>query len=316
MLLAAAVVLVAFGYGGWRLAGDGGRRPANGQGEGGFAVEVVRGDWSSLDRERSDELLERMVDQTGAAVGGAEITVWPEASLRVLPTTRPQSARRLYQLARDSGRDLVFGAPRLEAGKLHNSLYLLRPQATDFVATYDKRRLVPLAEAHFVAGGDAPPLRTGRDRTLAPLLCFEALFPDLAVRAGVVDDGVVDLFVNPTNDVRVGRGAEQQAAMAVFRAVENGIPLLRVANRGPSVLVDGYGRILARAGGWGAAIWQVPPALPATPYRVSVDWLRSLLPRRAAADGPLAWLCLAFVVCRVVSELGRIAKRKFQIPES
>ncbi len=80
--------------------------------------------------------------------------------------------------------------------------------------------------------------------------------------------------------------------MAVFRAVENGIPLVRVANRGPSMLVDGYGRILERASGWGGATWQLPAPLDSTPYRRSVAALETVLPRRFAAEGPLGLVCL------------------------
>jgi apolipoprotein N-acyltransferase len=208
---------------------------------------------------------------------------------------RPEYARRIYRVAEDLDRPLVFGGPRAQRGEVFNSLYLLRPGTKDFVTTYDKRRLVPLAESHFAAGISAAPFRLrGDGMTVAPLLCFEALFPDLAARVDA------DLLLNPTNDVRVGNGAGQQAAMAVFRAVENGIPLLRVANRGPSLLVDGRGRILGRARGWGSAIWLVPDRLPSTPYRRLVRSLGAVLPARAAAEGPLGWACLSWLVAGAV----------------
>lgn len=318
LTLAAAVLVVAVSHGSWRLAGASGE--GGGEGEAGFAVEVVHSDWRSLVPERAPELVERMIASTRPAGSAAEITILPEASLRDLPSSQPGSAHRLYELARSSSRDLIFGAPRRGGDRLYNSLYLLRPQFAEFVDTYDKRRRVPLAEAHFSAGEEARLMRAGRDRRIAPLLCFEALFPDLVggYTPGVAVESI-DLLLNPTNDVRVGRGAGQQAAMAVFRAVENGIPLLRVANRGPSMLVDGRGRILATAEGWGSELWQVPPPLAATPYRLTVGKLRSMLPGRAAADGPLAWLCLALVLIRVLralSAVGEIPKGESQIPNA
>ena len=119
------------------------------------------------------------------------------------------------------------------------------------------------------------------------MICFEALFPDLAA----LEEGA--FLFNPTNDVRVGVGADQQAAMAVFRAVENGVSLLRVANRGPSLLVDPMGRVLEHAVGWGAPVWEVDAPLPGTPFRRMARAWAGFLPARSCGEGPLAWICLA-----------------------
>lgn len=76
----------------------------------------------------------------------------------------------------------------------------------------------------------------------APLICFEDTFPGTA-RDSARDD--VDFLVNLTNDGWFGESAEQwqHMANAVFRAVENGIPLLRCANNGVTCLINGHGRI-------------------------------------------------------------------------
>ena len=54
-----------------------------------------------------------------------------------------------------------------------------------------------------------------------------------------------DFLVNLTNNGWFGEGAAQwqHAAAALFRAVENGRPLLRCANNGLTCWVDEYGRI-------------------------------------------------------------------------
>jgi apolipoprotein N-acyltransferase len=77
------------------------------------------------------------------------------------------------------------------------------------------------------------------------LVCFEAIFPDLArddVRAGA------RWLVNVTNDEWFGNSAAlyQHAAMAVFRAVENHVPLARCANTGLTLVADANGRVVAR----------------------------------------------------------------------
>jgi apolipoprotein N-acyltransferase len=74
------------------------------------------------------------------------------------------------------------------------------------------------------------------------LICFEDAFPQLA-REYVQDD--TDFLVNLTNDGWFGEGAAQwqQAAAAVFRAVENGVPLVRCCNNGLTCWADATGRL-------------------------------------------------------------------------
>ena len=76
----------------------------------------------------------------------------------------------------------------------------------------------------------------------ATLICYEDIFPQLA-REYVQDD--TDFLVNLTNDGWFGDGAAQwqQAAAAIFRAVENGVPLVRSTNNGLTCRVDANGRL-------------------------------------------------------------------------
>jgi apolipoprotein N-acyltransferase len=76
----------------------------------------------------------------------------------------------------------------------------------------------------------------------SPLICYEDTFPELA-RAAANDD--MDFLVNLTNDGWFRRSAEQwqHMASAVFRAVENGLPLVRCANNGITCWIDASGRV-------------------------------------------------------------------------
>jgi len=76
----------------------------------------------------------------------------------------------------------------------------------------------------------------------APLICFEDTFPG-AARASARTD--LDFFVNLTNDGWFQESAEQwqHMANAVFRTVENGVPLLRCANNGVTCLITAHGRV-------------------------------------------------------------------------
>jgi apolipoprotein N-acyltransferase len=127
---------------------------------------------------------------------------------------------------------------------------------------YAKRELVPFGEyvpapfGSFVGTfvglegsflpGEGPNLirfsLNGRVLQLGALVCYEDVFPALAresARAGA------QLFFVATNNAWYGEegGAEQHAAHAVLRAVENRRPVMRAGNGGWSGWIDAYGTV-------------------------------------------------------------------------
>jgi apolipoprotein N-acyltransferase len=107
----------------------------------------------------------------------------------------------------------------------------------------------------------------------SPLICYEAIFP------GAVLDPLdrPAWLLNVSNDAWYGRssGPYQHFAMARTRAVEEGLPLIRVANNGISGVVDAEGRVLAHTNldAIGHADVALPAAGAATPYSRLGDWL-------------------------------------------
>jgi len=109
------------------------------------------------------------------------------------------------------------------------------------------------------------------------MVCYEAIFPG----ATVDESDRPAWMLNVTNDAWYGRssGPYQHFAIARTRAVEEGLPLVRVANNGISAVVDPVGRILERTDL--DAIGYVDAALPSpaarTPYAYAGDWMLAVL---------------------------------------
>jgi apolipoprotein N-acyltransferase len=138
----------------------------------------------------------------------------------------------------------------------------------------------------------------------APLICFEDMFPQTA-RGSVRDD--IDFLVNLTNDGWFGEGAEQwqQAAAGVFRAVENGVPLVRCCNNGVTCWIDAHGQVRQifkdKTGaiyGVGAMTFELPlPDEKPTPtfYNRHGDWF--------------GWSCMAITISLLFTKLSRCKRR-------
>ncbi len=195
-----------------------------------------------------------------------ELIVWPETSLPFFFQDNPKFSPGIFSVAEESGAILVFGSPayKRHRGAIHyyNRAYMISPD-TRQIKYYDKMHLVPFGEyvplkkyLPFIsslveAAGDFAPgekltsLKTG-GLSLGILICFEAIFPDLA--RALTRDGAT-ILVNITNDAWFGMTSApyQHLSMAVFRAVENRRPMIRAANTGFSAFIGPTGTIRSRS---------------------------------------------------------------------
>jgi len=235
------------------------------------------------------EFFQRQVDYTGAAAKmPLDLIIWPETAIPFLLNRAEGALARVTQAA--GGVPVVLGIQRSDDGGYYNSLISL--DETGVVAqVYDKAHLVPFGEyiplasvlsrtplAVFVEefgygyasgpkqGKGAELVDLGSLGRVLPLICYEAIFPQDVNAAPERADWLLQI----TNDAWFGQiaGPYQHLAQARLRAVEQGLPMVRVANTGVSAIIDARGQITAQIGLGQAGFLDamLPPGLPPTFY--------------------------------------------------
>jgi apolipoprotein N-acyltransferase len=207
----------------------------------------------------------------------ADVThvIWGEAA--VPPTfflNLDERHRRTAAIAAPAGGFLLTGADRAlrdETGwrAIYNSFYAINPEA-EIVAGYDKTHLVPFGEymplrwlipydkiaggiSDFSAGTGLATLALPGLPPFTPLICYEVIFSGDVTPTKLWSADTPSRprwLLNLTNDAWFGMstGPHQHYAMARLRAVEEGLPLVRVANTGISAVIDSHGRTVSDLG--------------------------------------------------------------------
>lgn len=211
-------------------------------------------------RDLRPQHLERLRRLSRDEVPVPQLIIWPETAFAGLLDREEALFRETVWSALPFDGWMITGVPRFDSfGRLFNSAALVRPSG-EVESLYSKRRLVPFGE--FV------PFRTWlpfADALAGPVdfspaaenvmfdlpgygliqiqICYEAIFPMMISRGPRPD-----MLVNLTNDAWFGNtpGPWQHLAKARMRGVEEGVPVVRVANTGISAAFDGAGRRLAQ----------------------------------------------------------------------
>ena len=246
---AVAVVLVLI-YGEWRIAAV--------TAGGSLQVTMVQANLPNDERgspERFSEHLERYLGLTRREISPPPaLIIWPENAVGFFPQENALLLDRVIEFLRAEHAALLFGAPRAggRAGvaAIYNSAYLFT--ADGLRGVYDKQVLLPFVERFPLRPEDSPYL-PGSAATLlsvanarfGALICYEAIYPELA--RALVGRGA-QFLVNISNDswFEAGAGPEQHYEIARFRAVENHVSLVRVTNSGVSGVIDAVGRDVVR----------------------------------------------------------------------
>jgi apolipoprotein N-acyltransferase len=188
------------------------------------------------------DLFERTRQQAQA---GAKIVTWGENSTYVLREDEPALLAQAQALAREEGIYLHMG--------LVTSLRTThRPFAENRAVMIDPSGQIAwdyFKTVHF--GGDVQNMAPGPGRVpvidtpygrLAAVICFDADFPGLVRQAG---QARADILLVPAKDWQPIDVMHPR--VAAFRAIENGLAMVRPNEMGQTLAVDAYGRVLAAA---------------------------------------------------------------------
>lgn len=258
------------------------------------------------------------VSRKGAADGkinGVTHLIWPESALPFLLEETPEALKAISAMM-PSRSVFITGAARAkrerkavsgQTDRLHvfNSLFVMDDMSR-MLARYDKVHLVPFGEylpfqyamesigleqlarlrGGFSAGSGSRLMVAPSIPPFIALICYEIIFPGAIRERGTGDRRAAPgWMLNLTNDAWFGdsAGPHQHFHHARIRAVEQGLPLVRVANNGITAVIDSFGRIVAR--------------LP----RNEAIALDSGLPRAVANNVFVIWGSYIFILLLVVS---------------
>jgi apolipoprotein N-acyltransferase len=262
--------------------------------------------WSPETQQANMQLLLDLSDgqnpDNGQRLMDTTLLIWPESAFPFVLTRRPDALSAIAQML-PPGTQLVSGALRPEPAMpgegrepVYNSVFTIDHEG-GITGAADKVHLVPFGEylpfqkwaeatgleqlthlrGGFTAGNRRMLLDGGQAGKFLPLICYEIIFSGNIV-TGSERPG---WLLNVTNDAWFGMtpGPYQHWQQAVIRGVEEGLPVVRVANNGISSVSDANGRIVERIALGMRAIADSPLPLPLPPtlYSKLGNWLFGMI---------------------------------------
>jgi len=232
----------------------------------------------------------------------SDLMIWPEAAIPVLKQHIEPYLTQVSAFSRKQNSALITGVPLREDKRYYNAVIALGEGS----GTYLKQKLVPFGEyvplenllrgiiaffdlpmSSFSAGEANQAPLIAKDRRIAPLICYEVVYPELGRNAAAHSE----LLLTLSNDAWFGRsiGPWQHLQMARARALENGRWLIRATNNGVTALINPFGQITQQIPQFEQKVLygQVQPMQGQTPWLKWGNW-------------PLLALCGLILVAAVI----------------
>jgi apolipoprotein N-acyltransferase len=255
----------------------------------GWPTEVF--DWSEVGLLVSDDSLtaeqleqscqklkilhQRLLDDSRReARAGAKIVAWTEASAIVFAQDYLAMIEKAQQLAKEEGIFLLVATGVIHRERpqprADNLAVLVTPKG-EVAFTYHKVHEIPPALYVTLLGKGPVSTYDTQYGRLAAAICFDLDHPEYLRQVGRAG---ADILLAPYGDWETIKSLH--ASMAAFRAVENGVSLIRPAQFGVASAVDPYGRVLASMDEFTAEqrimVAQVPVTGKHTLYSIFGDW--------------------------------------------
>ncbi|TFH35873.1 MAG: hypothetical protein E4G99_06270, partial [Anaerolineales bacterium] len=220
------------------------------------------------------------------AQAGAKVVVWAEVAGAASPEWGVDPAPLIAQaqdVARQQGIYLglpLYLQPLDKSQPYENKLLLIDPTGA-IVMEHVKYGASMMEPGRLVGDGKLQTVATPFG-VLSAVICYDLDFPAVVQQSGRNGTG---LLLVPSKDwLEID---PIHSHMAVFRAIENGMSLVRQTDAGLSIAVDAYGHVLAQTDYFGSTdhtmVAQIPVKHVVTAYSLFGRWLD--------------WICLvAFLV--------------------
>jgi apolipoprotein N-acyltransferase len=265
--------------------------------------EVQGQDWQAY-RQLSAEIQDQYLQGTlREARAGAQIVHWPEMAVMLAKEDEDNFLDRARQIAQDEGTYLVmpYGVEYQDGSPWENKLVIMDP-AGEIVLEHHKYALAALEGT---SGGDGI-IRTVETPfgTLSAIICNDTNHEEVVAQVG---RNGTDILFAPSLEYRAIDPIH--AHMATYRAIENGVTLVRQADNGRSIVVDPYGRLSATIDHFSSAEWVMVAQAPILSAFTIYPYIGDLF----------AWLAMAglaiIITLAVITSL-RLRKREATNPES
>ena len=221
------------------------------------------------------ELLDRHLSMSTSALQSLNndpsprLVIWPESPMNFTYGSDRTLQNVIGKFARENRTSVLLNSlERAPGDGGYNSAVLINEEGRQ-IAQYDKIRLMPFGEyvplpqwlgGSLISGivgdftpGDRYALMPVANHQSGVFICIESAYPSIARM--LTKEGA-EVLINISNDGYLGPTAvmRQHLANTVFRAVENGRPLLRVTNTGITAYVSAKGNVSDQTEGFKTAV--------------------------------------------------------------